>query len=358
MKTGDGSKGEDGPMRDEDPKGQGERARGPGSRPGGRPVRGGAGGAGGNPGQARQAGTGRRNCEFQLLRYVPDVVRNEFVHIGVILREQGSDRPAEVRFTRDWRRVRCLDPEADTALLEGMESDLRRRFREEPEARLMRILDESLSLNVQMTAPKAYLAESLPAGLEELMRLYVEPHRREKLPRLRGRAAIQAALRAEFEHVGVWDLLRKQIAASDYTRPGDPLRIDVGYRPNGLRRLTDEASLTATGKHTLSGTAASAGTPLIRMFHAVSLEPGVEMAKVLAFSVAALRAGVERVEKAALELTAVIEPADRIGATDEEPDRLEMYRFGVETMEEHQIRVLTTSDIGRVAETARRELRI
>jgi hypothetical protein len=99
----------------------------------------------------------------------------------------------------------------------------------------------------------------------------------------------------------------------------------VGYRPNGV----------------------------IKMFHAVSFDPGLEMAKVLAFSAAALRAGVERVEKAQLELTAVIEPAARLGATDEEPERLELYRFGVETMEEHQIRVLTTSDMERVAETAR-----
>jgi hypothetical protein len=271
-------------------------------------------------------------------------VRNEYVHIGVILREQGSDQPAEVRFTRDWRRVRCLDPEADTGLLEGMESELRRRFREEPQGRLMQLLEESLSLNVQMTAPKAYLAESLPAGMEELMRLYVEPLRRERISRLRGRAAIQATMRGELERAGVWDLMRKQIAARDYTRPGDPLRIDLGYRANGMRRNTGEDL--------------SAGGPLIRMFHAVSLEPGVEMAKVLAFSAASLRSGVERVEKAALELTAVIEPAAKIGATDEDPERLEMYRFGVETMEEHQIRVLTTSDMGRVAEAARRELRV
>jgi hypothetical protein len=288
------------------------------------------------------AGQNRRNCEFQLLRYVPDAVRNEYVYIGVILREQGSDKAAEVRFTRDWRRLRCLDPEADTALLEGMESELRRRFREEPQGRLMQLLEESLSLSVQMTAPKAYLAESLPAGMEELMRLYVEPLRREKVPRLRGRAAIQGTMRAEFERAGVWDLLRKQIAARDYTRPGDPLRIDLGYRPIGLKPHQDGEL--------------SAGTPLIRMFHAVSLEPGVEMAKVLAFSAASLRTGVERIEKAALELTAVIEPAARIGATDEDPERLEMYRFGVETMEEHQIRVLTTSDMGRVADAARREL--
>lgn len=276
------------------------------------------------------SGSQRRACEFHLLRYVPDAVRNEYVHIGVILREQGSPDPAEVRFTRDWRRVRCLDPEADTALLEGMESELRRRFCAEPDGNLMRLLSESLSLNVQMTESKAYLAESVPAGVEELMRLYVEPPPRERLQRLRGRAAIQAKMRGEFERAGVWDLLRKRIAASDYTRPGDPLRIDAGYRPNGI----------------------------IRMFHAVSLEPGVEMAKVLAFSAAGLRAGVERVEKAELELTAVIEPAARLGASDEEPERLAMYRFGVETMEEHQIRVLTTSDLNRVAETARRELRV
>ena len=62
------------------------------------------------------SGTQRRMCEFQLLRYVPDAVRNEYVTIGAILREQGSSH-AEVRFTRDWRRVRCLDPHADTALL-------------------------------------------------------------------------------------------------------------------------------------------------------------------------------------------------------------------------------------------------
>ena len=282
----------------------------------------------------------RRACEFQLLRFVPDAVRNEYVHIGVILREAASAESAErveVRFTRDWRRVRCLEPEADTALLEGMESELRQRLQAdgggagaEARSKLIKLLDESLSLNIQITEPKAYLAESIPAGVEELMRLYVDPRARERVSRLSGRSAIQNRMRAEFEHAGVWDLLRKRIAASDYTRPGDPLRIDLGYRPNGI----------------------------IRMFHAVSLDPGLETAKVLAFSAAALRAGVERVEKAELELTAVIEPAATLGATDAEPERLEMYRFGVETMEENRIRVLTTSDLGRVAETARRELRI
>lgn len=269
----------------------------------------------------------RLACQFQLLRYVPDAVRNEFVHVGVILREGGR---TEVRLTHDWRRVRCLDPDADTNLLEAVEEDLRRRLAADTDGRQKKLLDESLSLNLQMTEPKAYLAESLPAGIEELMRMYVDPPKRERSERVGGRVAIHTRMRAEFEQAGVWDMLRKRIAASAYTRPGDPLHIDAGYRPNGV----------------------------IRMFHAVSFEPGLEMAKVLAFSAASLRAGVERVEKASLELTAFIEPAAKLGATDENPDRLALYRFGVETMEEHQIRVLTTSDMSRVAETARRELHV
>jgi len=271
----------------------------------------------------------RRACHFQLLRYVPDAVRNEYVHIGVLLQEEGSGR-MDVRFTRDWRRVRGLDPDADTDLLEAMESDLRLRLASEGAEDFLWRLGEQLSLAVQMTEPKAYLAESLPAGMEELMRIYVEPLARDRKPRLSGRASIQACMRAEFERAGVWDLLRRRIAASEYTRPGDPLRIDAGYRPNGV----------------------------IKMFHAVSLEQGVEMAKVLAFSATALHEGVARVENAELELTAIVEPAARVGATEEDPEQLALYRFGVETMEEHRIRVLTTSDMERVAATARRELRV
>ena len=192
-------------------------------------------------------------------------MRNEYVHIGVILREAAAeDQPAqaEVRFTRDWRRVRCLDPDADTALLEGMESELRRRLQQEPGGRLMRIA-RGVALAERADDRAQGLSGGEPArghGRADAA-LCGAASRGSASPRLSGRAAIQARMRTEFEHAGVWDLLRKRIAASEYTRPGDPLRIDVGYRPNGV----------------------------VRMFHAVSLDPGLETAKVLAFSAAALR---------------------------------------------------------------------
>ena len=43
----------------------------------------------------------RHACEFQLIRYIPDPIRNEFVHVGVLLREQRAEtgEPAtELRF--------------------------------------------------------------------------------------------------------------------------------------------------------------------------------------------------------------------------------------------------------------------
>ena len=163
-------------------------------------------------------GSGRRACEFQLLRYVPDAVRNEFVHIGVILREQGGREPAQVRFTRDWRQGALPGPGGGYRPARGNGDGVAPTLSARAGRDLMRRLKESLSLSVQLTERKAYLAESLPAGMEELMRLAVQPLPKEKVPRLSGRAAIQARMRSEFEHAGVWDLLRKRIAASDLRR--------------------------------------------------------------------------------------------------------------------------------------------
>lgn len=306
--------------------------------------------------------TSRRQCEFFLLKYVPDPVRDEFVHVGVIVRERDGDglRTA-VKFTADWRRVRCLDPDADTAMLEGLESELRRRFEQEPEGNLFHVLEDSFSNSVQMTRGKAYLAESMDAGVDELMRMYVEPRKRERAAKLTGRAAVLAQMRGEFERAGVWELMRKRIAAAQYTRPGDPLRIDAGYRPNGVIRMFQAVSLDAAGA---SG-------------------QGLEAAKALAFSAPALMAGVERVEKARLELTAVVEPLrevqgpgtrdqglgtrrqgsgfrreDEAGLESGNSERVEGYRFAVQTMEEQRIRVVTLADLARVAETARVEMRV
>ena len=283
----------------------------------------------------------RLPCEFFLVRYVPDVVKGEFANIGVVLREAGADHQdgAVVRFTRDWSRVRCMDAEADVGLLEALEGEIGARLRlagkDAPGIKpVMEMLRDTLSNSVQVTEARACLAESVAAELEQLMKLYVEPLKVKAERRRTGRAAIAGAMRTEFERAGVWGLMRKRIAASIYTRAGDPMKIDCGYRV---------------------GVAREGAT--IRMFQAVSLEGDVEAAKGLAYSAPQLVEGVERVENARLELTAVVEPL-RAVSSDTGDEGMERYRFGVEAMERQAIRVVTLSDLARVAAAARVELRV
>ena len=284
----------------------------------------------------------RLPCEFFLIRYVPDVVKGEFVNIGVLLREAGAATAdsAVVRFTRDWSRVKCMDADADIGLLEALEGEIGARLVTvgadgvgiKP---VVEILQDTLANSVQMTEVKACLAESLPAEIEQLMKMYVEPLKVKVERKRTGRAAIAGAMRMEFERAGVWRLMRKRIAASAYTRVGDPMRIDCGYR--AVEKIASPGGM-------------------IRMFQALSLEGDVEAAKGLAYSAPQLREGVERVEAARLELTAVVEPLRAVSDTEDEA--MERYRFGVEAMEREAIRVVTLSDLARVAETARMELRV
>ncbi len=265
-------------------------------------------------------------CEFRLIRYVPDPIKGEFLNIGVVLRAEGEGGQAVARFTRDWSRVRCLHPDADVEMIEAFESELNEQLTRESggEAKpVLRLLEETLSNSLQISPVRGTLAESFTAEMELLLRMYVEPLKvKAERRRATGRTAIAGRMRTEFERAGVWGSMRKRVAAREYTRPGDPLKIDCGYR-NGA----------------------------VRLFHAVSLEGDAELAKSLAFSATALREGVRRVEERELELTAVVEPVSTVSDA-------EMYGFGVHLMEEAGLRVLTAADLPRVAETARRELRV
>jgi hypothetical protein len=276
-------------------------------------------------------------CEFFLIRYVPDAVKGEYTNIGVLLREAGRDESARVRFTRDWTRVRCMDADADIGLLEALEGEIDTRLRlgSADSKPVVAVIEDTFSNSIQMTEARACLAENMVTELELLMQLYVEPLRVKQDRQRTGRAVIAGAMRKQFERAGVWALMRKRIAASMYTLPGDPMKIDCGYRPNGV----------------------------IKMFHAVSLDGDLEAAKVLAYTAPRLRDGVVRVEGARLELTAVVEPLRALSVEDEvkhefEDESVERYRFGVETMESQQIRVLTMNDLARAAQTARIDLRL
>lgn len=266
-----------------------------------------------------------RQCEFFLLRYVPDAVKDEFVNIGVgLVAANGGPAFAEVRLTKDWRRVKCLDAGADVEMLEAIGAEVQERIKAggEDRERLMRLLRDSFSNTVQATAVQAVLTESPELELEKLVKIYLETRRRAGVRENVGRGAILERMRAEFEGAGVWALMRKRIAAADYTHKGDPLKIDCGYRPNGV----------------------------IRFFQATPLATDVDAAKVLAFTFPRMAAGVQRVEGAQAELTAIIE--DDLDRDDEQ------VAFALAMIAESNIGVAATGELGQLAERARVEMRV
>jgi hypothetical protein len=265
----------------------------------------------------------RRKCEFFLLRYVPDAVKDEFVNLGVVVYETAAEGGfAEVRFTRDWKRVRCLDPEADVELFEALEADIREQLSQGVSRELLlKKMEDSFSNAIQLTQPKAVLADSPQAEIGRLAEIYLERNRRGTRT-ASGRQVIVGRMRDAFEREGVWPLMRKAVPIAEYTHKGDPLKIDCGYRPNGI----------------------------VKLFHAVSLDADVNLAKVLAFSYPKIRAGIAEREKAETQLTAIVEA--------ELPRDDEGIAFALATLRGNDINVATVADLPSIAERARVELRI
>ncbi len=262
-------------------------------------------------------------CRFFILRYAPDAVKNEFINVGLVLLPPAGS--AQVRFTRDWARVLCLDPDADVEMLQALESDLRNQLREMNGDRdlILRRIQDSFSNAIQPSEFQACLAASPVTEADELARLYLErPRRRQAAREPSGRVAIVAQMRSEFEAAGVWPLMQEKIPVSRYTRGGDPLKIDCGYSPNGT----------------------------VKLFHAVTLDSDVNAAKVLAFSFPQLALGIRKAENKQAFLTAIVE--------DDLPSDDESVTFARETLEQNAIRIASVSTMADVAREAARELGI
>ena len=265
----------------------------------------------------------KRQLEFFLLRYVPNAVRNEFVNIGLVMVEGGADSGgfADVRFTRDWRRVRWLDPQADVEMLEALERDIRKRLASrEDRAILLRQMEDSFSNAIQLSPTQKCLAEDPVAEIEAMASMYLEAVKISGKREASGRQRILATMREAFEQAGVAKFVLP-VPVAPYTKPGDPFQFDFGYRVGNE----------------------------IKLFHAVSLKVGVDSAVLLAARYPKIAPVMSKVAGAAPALTAVI---------DDDLDRgQESVQFALGMMEEEKIRIAVVAEMPMIAEVARRELR-
>lgn len=276
----------------------------------------------------------KRKLEFFLLRYVPDAVKEEFVNIGLVMFEPGANGAgfADVRFTRDWRRVRCLDPQADIGLLSTLESDIRNQLMDVRDREvLIRRIEDSFSNLVQLSGVKGCLTEDPAEELKLLTSLYLKrrvagPQEETELePEIErqpgvGRNYILGEIQHEFERAGVWRLLMHGVPVSAYGHAKDPFQFDFGYR---------------VGRE-------------IKLFHAVSMNASVDSAVLLAARYQKIAPVMARMTSTTPLLTAVVEDGLDRGRNE--------VAFALEMMEESRIRVAATAEMGGIAEIARREL--
>ena len=121
----------------------------------------------------------RKMLTYRILRYVPNLMRDEWVNIGVLLEDGPSGQRAIKLIEEDseFARVRRLNPGMDDSLLRGLAGtfDAELRKPKEAAAAYLEKLDQTLSNAVQFGPVKGVLAEDFDAELDRLYQDQVAP---------------------------------------------------------------------------------------------------------------------------------------------------------------------------------------
>ncbi len=208
-----------------------------------------------------------RTLAYRVLRYTPNLVRDEWVNIGVLVfdPQSGERRMRLIEEPEEYARVRRLHPRADEELLRALRDDLENRFltatqmfngngshertgNAQASADWLKLLgkwDETLSNALQLAPQKGVHADDLDAETERLYADHVALQRgaaRVGAPGSRG--AIRSYCAQVFKQARVWERLQKGLRAEEFTFSGDPMRIDYGYRRNGTRGFVQTLSVS------------------------------------------------------------------------------------------------------------------
>ena len=206
--------------------------------------------------QENSAGS-ERACAYRVLRYTPNLVRDEWVNIGVLVfdPQSGERRLRMIEEADEYRRVRRLHPGADELLLRAIRDDLEDRFQSASVNggtglagdwhQLVAKWDETLSNALQLAPQKGVFASDLDAELERLYGDHVTPQRAASRVGAPGsRAVVRSYCSQVFRQARLWERLEKSVRAEQFTFPGDPMRLDYSYRRNGTRGFVQTLSVT------------------------------------------------------------------------------------------------------------------
>ncbi|MGA9354154.1 MAG: hypothetical protein WBV46_10730 [Terriglobales bacterium] len=279
-----------------------------------------------------------RQFELLFLRLVPHALRDDFMTVGVVVIEAGETsapegidgadpgaRFADLRITRDWKRLKCLAPDFEIELFENLEVVVREQVKEiRGRQQLVQLLESSFGSVFEVGPAKAMVAEDPVAEMRVLERDYLAPMSGAMLPAERalrmGRLGIGGRMQDAFAAAGVMGMLQRDLEMKEFTGENDPFRVDFGFR---------------VGK-------------TLKMFHALALNVSREPAVTLAYRYSKIQSGM-RARGADALMTAIINE-DAVRAKGE-------VAIGLAMLRENQITVRDVGQIDEIAEEVRRELR-
>jgi len=258
-----------------------------------------------------------KQLEFYVLRYVPYVVRGDFISIGVLLVEP---RPngfgfADVAMTGDWRRVQCLDRQVDIEVLQSLEPYIRMQLQHSQDVgMLLHKLTDSFANMIQMSPKEVCLAEDPARELKTLCSIYLEEPPSDIRPAASRpkseHAMILAGIEDALTRAGIWAQRIEKISAAKYTKKkGDSLVFDFGY---------------------------VVGTE-VRFFQAVPLKTNTKLAQCISAENGAIA-----------RLTAVV--SNDLDRTN--PD----IEFALDAFKDNDVKVATVADMPSIADKTRQDL--
>ncbi len=259
-----------------------------------------------------------REFELHMLRFIPHPLRDDFVTVGLLLREDGGF--ADVRFTQDWQMLQSIAPDVEMDWFEMVEREIRenlRGFRRREE--LMQLVSERFGSMIDVSPTKAVLTNDPGKEMEALASIYLAPMKPcGRALRRTGRIAIMSTMKEVFSSAGVLELVQRELVVEKYTGPGDPFRVDFGYQVNGL----------------------------VKMFHAVSVASNVDQALALLYRYGLVVPGMQQ-EGLQAALTAVVDERSALAE--------EKVRFAIGRLKQHCVRVEPVEKAAEIADEVRQD---
>ena len=194
-----------------------------------------------------------RNFVYYLVRYVPDLVHDAWINIGVLLFDPQSNtrRFRLIEDEEEFRHVRRWHPEVDERVIRLLQESLDSRSEAALTAgsggeweRIVSKWDASLSNAVQLSGARGTQGPDLDSEIERLYADHITVHRttaRAGVPASRG--SLRAYCSEVFRQARIWDRLEKRVPVAEFTFPGDPMRLDFAYRRVGTRGFVQTLSV-------------------------------------------------------------------------------------------------------------------